>query len=92
MSFSEIINFDFGSDDTNELFAKLNLELIENTSEEIHAVTIEMDERLNGTWQTTPEDEELQKRFWALFGADKLKSPDLRIGAEYLRDNQELLK
>ena len=91
MSFSEIINFDFGSDDTNELFAKLNLELIENTSEEIHAVTIELDERLNGTWETTEEDEKLQQRFWDLFGPAKLKSPDLRIGAEYLRQNRDLL-
>ena len=92
MTFSESINLEFGGRDTNEILASLNLELIENTPEEIRAVTIEMDERLNGTWQTTPDDEELQKRFWALFGPDKLKSPDLRIGAEYLRDNQELLK
>jgi putative glycosyltransferase (TIGR04372 family) len=92
MTFSESINLKFGGRDTNEILASLNLELIENTPEEIRAVTIEMDERLNGTWQTTPDDEELQKRFWALFGPDKLKSPDLWIGAEYLRDNQELLK
>ena len=52
---------------------------------------IEMDERLNGTWETTGEDKELQQRFWALFGSDKLKSPDLRIGTEYLRQNQYLL-
>ena len=71
---------------------KLNLQLIENTPEEIRAVTIEMDERINGRWNTTEEDEELQQRFWALYGPDKLKSPDLRIGAEYLRENQELIK
>ena len=92
MTFSESINLEFSGTDTNEIFASLNLELIENTPEEIRAVTIEMDERINGTWNITEEDEKLQKRFWALFGPDKLKSPDLRIGAEYLRDNQELLK
>jgi len=92
LSFSEIMNLEFGGFDTNEIFSKLNLELIENTPEEIRAVTIEMDKRLNGTWQTTEDDAELQERFWALFGPDKLKSPDLRIGAQYLRDNQELLK
>ena len=92
MSFSEIINLEFGSIDTNEIFAKLNLELIENTPKEIRDVTIEMDERLNGTWVTTEEDEELQKRFWSLFGPDKLKSLNLRIGTEYLRQNKELLK
>ena len=39
----------------------------------------------------TKEDEELQHRFWALFGPDKLKSPDLRIGAQYLFQNKDLL-
>lgn len=91
MSFSEIINLKFGGNDTDEIFARLNLELIENTPEEIHAVTIEMDERLNSTWETTEEDEHLQRQFWALFGPDKFKSPDLRIGAEYLRQNKDLL-
>ena len=91
MTYSEIMSLDFGGNDTNEIFSKLELELIENTPEEIRAVTIEMDERLNGTWEDTKEDEELQQRFWALFGPDKLKSPDLRIGAEYLRQNKDLL-
>ena len=85
------MNIGHGGEDTIEIFAKLNLELIENTPEEIKAVTIEMDDRLNANWQTTEEDEELQQRFWALFGPDKLKSPGLRIGAEYLRENKDLL-
>ena len=91
MSFFEIMNLEFGGRVTNEVFAKLNLELIENTAEEISAVTIEMDERLNGTWETTKEDEELQQRFWTLFGPEKVKSPDLRVGTVYLRENQDLL-
>ena len=91
LSFSEIMNLEFGGFDTNEIFSKLNLELIENTPEEIRMVTVEMDKRLNGTWQTTEENAELQERFWTLFGPDKLKSPDLRIGAEYLRENRKLL-
>jgi len=91
LRFSEVMNLNIGGVDTNEILSKLNLELIENTPEEILAATIEMDERLNRTWETTKEDEELQQRFWALFGPDKLKSPDLRIGAEYLRQNKDLL-
>ena len=91
MTFYEIMNLKFGGKDTNEIFEKLNLELIENTHEEISAVTIEMDERLNGTWQISEEDEKLQESFWALFGPDKLKSPDLLVGAEYLRQNKHLL-
>ena len=88
MTFPEIMNLEFGGVNTNNIFEKLNLELIENTPEEICAVTTEMHERLNDTWVTTEEDEELQKCFWALFGTDRLKSPDLRIGAEYLRENR----
>ena len=92
MTFSEIMNLEFGGRDTNRIFTSLNLELIENTPEEISAVTIEMDERINGTWNIIEEDVKLQQRFWDLFGPAKLKSPDFWIGAEYLRDNQELLK
>jgi len=91
MNFSEIMNLEFGGVDTIEIFTRLNLELIENTPEEIRAVTIEMDERLKGTLHTTDEDKELQERFWALFGPDKLKSPNLRIGADFLRQNEELI-
>jgi len=91
MSFSELIMFDFGGADTNEIFANLGLEVIENTPEEIRAVTMEMDDRLNGTWESSEKDEDLQQLFWALFGPDKLKSKDLRIGTEYLRNNKELL-
>ncbi|MFC2117214.1 TIGR04372 family glycosyltransferase [Bacteroidota bacterium] len=92
MSFSEILNLKFGGKDTYEIFARLNLVLIENTAEEIIAVTIEMEQRLNDSWQNTEEDEELQKRFWALFDPDKHKNPAWRIGTEFLRQNRELLK
>ena len=51
-----------------------------------------MDERLKGTWQTTEEDEELQQRFWSLFKPSELNQVFLsRIGAEFLRQNRELL-
>ena len=37
MSFFEIMNLDFGGKNTHEILSKLNLELIENTPEEIRA-------------------------------------------------------
>jgi len=43
-------------------FDKAGLVLIENTPQEILDVTKEMNERLDGTWKTTKEDEELQKK------------------------------
>ena len=91
MKFSEILELEFGGIETEEIFSKLNIELIENTPEEILQVTIEMDERLNGTWETKEEDKELQERFWLLFGPDKIKSSNLRIGADFLRQNKDLL-
>jgi len=86
------MNLEFGGKDTNEIFAKLNLELIENTPEEIRAVTIEMDERISGSWVTSEEDEELQDKFWSLFGPDKIRSHDLRIGSTFLKQNIDLIK
>jgi len=91
MVFSEILDLEFGGIETNEIFSKLNIELIENSPEEIRQVSIEMDERLNGTWETKEEDKELQERFWLLFGPNKIKSPNLRIGADFLRKNKDLI-
>jgi putative glycosyltransferase (TIGR04372 family) len=77
-------------------YEQIGVELIENTSEEIRDAAIEMDERLKGTWQTTEEDEELQRRFWKIFG--KYADPELhgefraRIGANFLRQNRYLLE
>jgi putative glycosyltransferase (TIGR04372 family) len=92
MTFLEIINLKFGGSNTNQIFSDLGLEIIENTPEEIRTVTIEMDERLNGTWESAKGDEELQQSFWDLFGKEKLKSPNFHIGADYLRNNKDLLK
>ncbi len=91
LTFSEIMDLEFGTQDTKDVFAKQNIDLIENTPEEIRDAAMEMEDRLKGRWQSTDEDEQLQERFWGLFGPDRLKSPDLRIGARFLRQNQHLL-
>jgi len=55
-------------------------------------VSIEMHERLNGTWEITEEDEVLQKRFWDMFPKSELHGEfRARIGAEFLRQNSALL-
>jgi len=76
----------------SEQYESLGIELIENTPEEITALTLEMDQRLGGTWQTTEEDEELQGRFWSV---TKLEQPNglgvPRMGAQFLRENRDLL-
>ena len=91
MTFAEIINSEIGTFYSGEQFERSGIELIENTPEEIASVAIEMDERIKGTWRVTAEDEALQQRFWDIYRPALLKSPSLRIGMEFLRQNQELL-
>ena len=47
---------------------------------------VDIDERIKGTWQITPEDEELQQRFWSLWRPGQGRHGRLfraRIGAEF---------
>jgi len=75
-----------------EMFDKSGVDLQENSPEEIAAAAIEMDDRLNGSWVATQEDEELQRRFHSLFDPREYKNGLLpRIGAEFLRQNRDLL-
>ncbi len=92
LTFPEIINSNIGEYGDKQRFEEDDIELIENTPEEITAVTLEMEERLKGSWVTNENDEVLQACFWDIFAPDKLKSPKLRIGTNYLRQNAELLK
>ena len=75
--------------------ARLGVELVKNTADEILAACEEMNARIDGTWETTAEDEELQKRYLDLV----IKYSDQptwrgggRVGTQFLRDNQDLLK
>ena len=78
--------------DGTKHFEHIGVDVIENTPEELLDVAVEMDERLKGKWQTTGEDQELQQRFWSLL---EVKEPNQewrpRMGAKFLRQNQELL-
>ena len=91
LSFREINELGIADVSIGTVFDELGIELIENTPEEIMAAAVEMDERLKGTWEVAVEDEELQRCFWSRYGPGLLKSPEQRIGAEYLRQNKCLL-
>ena len=70
------------------------IEMIENTPEEITAAVLEMDARLNGTWESKEEDDALQDHFWGLFEREPSKADGAylsRVGTEYLRQNRDLL-
>ena len=87
-------------DDTSR-YAERDIEIIENTPQEIFDAVVEMNERLNGTWKDSEEDTFLQKkyrqilyqlnennrkRFWN--GGGTL----YRIGSKYLRENRYLIE
>lgn len=93
MTFGEILDSGAGKFIKSEQYARIGIEPIENTPQEIAAISLEMDERLKGTWQTTEEDEELQRRFWSLFRSSELHGAIRpRIGKDFLRQNQDLLR
>ena len=82
-----------------EEYERRDIDVLDNTPEEITASALEMDERLNGTWETTDGDEELQRRFWTVykdglqvrFGGGVRRVLRARVGAEFLRQNQAWL-
>ena len=76
----------------SEEYRKASLVPMENTQEEILDLAMEMNERLDGTWQTTAEDAKLQRKFRSILEKStycyQFKG---RIGASFLLKNKELL-
>lgn len=66
MTFREILISGIDKFGRKEKFEQMGIELIENTSEAITSVVLEMDERLKGSFQASEEDEELQQRFCSI--------------------------
>ncbi|MBU0459918.1 MAG: TIGR04372 family glycosyltransferase [Nanoarchaeota archaeon] len=93
LKFNEIVCSDVCSFVKDEQYNEAGLIPIENTSKEILDLAIEMNERLDGTWKTTKEDEELQQKFKSLFkkGSFCYGFPS-RIGTKFLRENKALLE
>lgn len=93
LSFREILDMGLGYALKGEDFEKAGIRLDENTSEEILDLVVEMNERFDGIWKTTKEDEELQKKFKSLFSKDShcYNFPS-RIGAGFLRKNRWILE
>ena len=96
----EIFNHGVGFCLATSGYESKDVELRENTPEEIRDVVIEMVERLNGTWQPHQDDEALQRRFWEIFPVDGVGANGRplhgeirgRFGASFLRNNRDWLK
>ena len=96
LSLREILNSGTGFASFSSDYESKNIQLNENTPEEIRDLVIEMDERLNGTWQSHEDDGSLQHKFWEIFPKDVINSDigmpnhgriKSRFGASFLRNN-----
>ncbi|MBI5247314.1 MAG: TIGR04372 family glycosyltransferase [Elusimicrobia bacterium] len=73
-------------------FTEAGIAVVENTAEDITDLAEEMDARLDGRWIAEPGDEELQRRYRALFPADHpITGYPARVGAAFLRRHKSLL-
>lgn len=80
---------------SNDVYARAGIEVRENTPAEIREVALEMLDRLEGSWESAPEDDALQARFRARYPLDARGSNGAplhgalraRYAARFLRDN-----
>jgi len=94
LTFKEIIEFEEGKYFfENNDYTDKGYQPHENTPQEILSLAIEMNERLNGTWKSTIEDEGLQQKFKSLFPTTShCYGFPSRIGTVFLRENKNLLE
>ena len=94
MKIPEIIKSGAGGLKSGQEYEKWGIEVIKNTPDEILEAVNEMEGRLDGTWQTTDDDDEIQRRFWSHFKLSPLHNSDGklrgRIGANFLKENEML--
>ena len=96
LTLQEIFDRGVGYCALNAEYESKGVRLIENTSEEIRDVVIEMADRLEGNWVASEEGEALQKRFWEVFPKDGLDAKGVplhgeirsRFGEKFLRNHQ----
>ncbi len=72
------------------------VEFVGNTADEVRDAVVEMEERLTGTWEPRPDDDDLQARFWECLSGSGVPhhcGPKLtRIGSAFLRAHSDLLE
>lgn len=92
MTFREIMETDAGFILDTAEYERRGIRLLDNTAEEIKEAVLEMDARLDGSWEETPEDEEHQARFWDILRDHPLQRHRCGfIAAAFLRRYRELL-
>lgn len=93
LSLNYIIESGIGRISSSEVFKELNLELIENTPEEIRDATIEMILRTSGKWNDDWYDKEIQPIIESIFSKSKVNGKiQSRFTTSFLKDNPDFLK
>lgn len=93
LTFRETIESGIDQFQESYMYRDAKIEVVNNTAEEILALTQEMNDRIDGTWLDGNEDKVLQKRFSDIYhpGHRSHGFPS-RVGAEFLRQNKDLLE
>ena len=95
---SEIVSSEIARGLTTESFKTKGIKLVENSPEEIRDVTLEMADRLEGSWISDENDEKLQDKFWKIFTSKSTTQSSTegrmlhgeiraKYGAKFLREN-----
>lgn len=91
LTFREIFASELLSSFKQETYERHGLDVVENSPDEILDAALEMEARLDGTWEPQAGDEERQQRFWDYFKPIcPGKRPAVRIGAAFLRKYPQL--
>lgn len=99
LTFYEMFNMCMLCNYDSNKYIEYNIEVIENTPEEILDLVIEMNEKLDGTWRETEEMKELQERY-KLIRDTWLKETNMpstgvnpcQIGSRFLLKNKFLFE
>ena len=95
LSIKEILNSDFANTKNKHEFDEHNVALVENTSEDIKSLAVEIVKGFQKQPIEDKEDVKIQKEFWKLYYdfANKKKIGNVRprISPSYLRNNLDLL-
>jgi putative glycosyltransferase (TIGR04372 family) len=92
LSFNQIFESPLSLASITEKFDAANITLVGNTPEDIKDLAVEMMDRLDSANHYTTEDDNLQKRFKTLMEANPGYATGGRVGREFLRRYQDLLK
>jgi len=93
LTFRETVESGVDQFQESYMYRDAGLEVVDNTPEEILALTQEMNDRIDGAWVGEDGDGELQRRFSDIYhpGHRSHGFPS-KVGAEFLRQNQDLLE